>query len=106
MKTYCVAEIEITDQNWVTEYLKHVTALIEKSGGRYLARTSNVEQLEGGPSSPEIMIILEWPSREAALKFYDSPEYRPYRQSRVDGTKTRLLMIPGEDIAKIANIPE
>ena len=47
MKYYSVAEIEITDQSWVPAYVKNVTGLVEQRGGRYLARTSRIEKLEG-----------------------------------------------------------
>jgi uncharacterized protein (DUF1330 family) len=43
MKYYSVAEIEITDQSWVPAYVQNVTRLVEQRGGRYLARTSKIE---------------------------------------------------------------
>ena len=47
MKYYTVGEIEITDQSWVPAYVQNVTKLVEQRGGRYLARTSKIEKLEG-----------------------------------------------------------
>jgi uncharacterized protein (DUF1330 family) len=46
VKHYAIAEIKITDTGWIREYVKHVTRLVEQDGGRYLARTSNLAQLE------------------------------------------------------------
>jgi len=45
MKYYAVAEIDITDRNWVGDYVKNVTRLVERAGGRYLARTSRIEKM-------------------------------------------------------------
>jgi len=87
MKYYCVAELDIIDQSWVPAYVQKVTKMVEARGGRYLARTSNVETLEGERKAPQIYLILEWPSRDAAIAFYESDEYKPYRQSRRAGRK-------------------
>jgi uncharacterized protein (DUF1330 family) len=104
MKYYCVAELEITDQSWVPEYVKNVTKLVERSGGRYLARTSGIEKLEGERSAPQIFLIIEWPSREAALSFYESDEYKPYLKSRLEGARNELVLVAGEDIARAAQV--
>lgn len=104
MKYYAVAELEILDQSWIPEYVKNVTVLVEQCGGRYLARTSKIEKLEGPRKVPHIFLIIEWPSKEAAESFYHSDEYRPYRESRMAGAKNELLLVAGEDIAKTAQI--
>lgn len=106
MKYYCVAELEITDQAWVPAYVENVTRMVERFGGKYLARTSGVEKLEGDGPPPQILLILEWPSREAALAFYESDEYSPYLQSRLQGAKSQLLLAKGEDIAGIARMSD
>lgn len=106
MKYYCVAELDITDQSWVPSYVENVTKLVEKFGGRYLARTSNIEKLEGERTTPQIFLILEWQSKEAALAFYESDEYKPYRQSRLKGARNELVLVAGEDITKTAQIAD
>ena len=104
MKFYSVAEIRITDRTWIADYVANVTRLIEARGGRYLARTSNVDRLEGERELPQVFLIVEWPSREIADAFYRSEEYRPYLQSRLEGARTELLMVPGEDVTGAARI--
>ena len=106
MKYYAVAEIDVTDRSWVLEYVKNVTPMVESFGGRYLARTSKIEKLEGDRSTPQVLLIIEWPSREAAMAFYESEEYRPYRESRLRGSKGEFLLVAGEDINKAANIAD
>jgi uncharacterized protein (DUF1330 family) len=104
MKYYTVAELDITDQSWVSAYVKNVTKLVERSGGRYLARTSNIEKIEGERKTPQIFLIIEWPSSDAAKLFYESDEYRPYRQSRIEGARNEFVLVAGEDTAKAAKI--
>jgi uncharacterized protein (DUF1330 family) len=69
MKYYLIAELEITDQSWVADYIKNVTGLVERHGGRYLARTPKVERIEGQRKPAGIFVIVEWPSKESALAF-------------------------------------
>lgn len=102
MKYYSVAEIDITDASWVSEYVRDVTKLVGKYGGRYLARTSNIEKLEGERNAPQIFLIIEWTSRDDALAFYHSVEYQPYRKSRIEGARSELVLVAGEDITKTA----
>jgi uncharacterized protein (DUF1330 family) len=104
VKHYAVAEINITDARWIRDYVKHVTPLVEQYGGRYLARTSNLEQLEGERPAAQMVLIIEWPSREAALAFYSSDEYRPHRDGRRSGSTGEFLLVAGEDINGVARM--
>jgi uncharacterized protein (DUF1330 family) len=53
-----------------------------------------------------MMVILEWPSKELAMAFYESEEYRPYRKNRIAGAKCEFVLVAGEDVTKMARIPE
>jgi uncharacterized protein (DUF1330 family) len=101
-----IGEVEATDQSWVAEYVANVTGMVERWGGRYLARTPKAEKVEGARSLQGIMVIVEWPSKEAATAFYESEEYRPYRQKRLAGAKNEFLLVAGEDVTKTAQIAE
>lgn len=104
MKYYVIAEIEITDQSWLPAYIENVTGLVERHGGRYLARTSKIDKVEGERKIPQVVVLIEWPSREAAEGFYQCEEYRPYRQSRLEGAKNEFLLVAGEDMTRTARM--
>jgi uncharacterized protein (DUF1330 family) len=106
LKYYCVVELEITDSRWVPAYVQNVTKMVEQRGGRYLARTSTLEKVEGERALPQTLVILEWPSKESAMAFYESEEYRPYRASRIAGAKNEFLLAAGEDVAKVAHLAD
>jgi uncharacterized protein (DUF1330 family) len=106
VKYYFVAEMRITDRAWVASYVQAVTPMVERYGGRYLARTSRGEKVEGEREPLGISLLIEWPSREAAMAFYESDEYRPYRESRVAGSINEFILVPGEDVAGAARIQE
>lgn len=104
MKYYAVAEMDITDPSWVEGYVASVTEMVERHGGRYLARTNKVEKLEGERPRPQIVVIVEWPSREAADAFYQSDEYRPFRDQRMAGAKNEFLVVAGNDVSRRARV--
>lgn len=106
MKYYAVAELEIKEPSWVPSYVEQVTRLVEARGGRYLARTPNVERLEGEAAAHQIVLIIEWPSKEAALDFYRSEEYAPYLKSRNAGAEGQLLLVAGEDITGASRLSD
>jgi uncharacterized protein (DUF1330 family) len=106
MKHYAVAELDVTDPAWVRDYVARVTAMVEARGGRYLARTATIEQIEGERTPPQVFLIIEWPSKQAADEFYASEEYRPYRESRRAGARNELFLVAGEDVNGVARIAE
>ena len=106
MRYYAVAELDITDPSWIESYVSEVTKLVEQSGGRYLARTAKVEKLEGARPAPQVFLVVEWPSREAAVEFYESEAYRPYRERRQAGARNELVLVAGEDMTGAARVAE
>ena len=104
VKHYAVAELDVTDPAWVRDYVAEVTPLVESYGGRYLARSVNVDRIEGEQPAPQVLLLIEWPSREAADAFYASEEYRPHREARRHGARNRFLIVTGEDVNGVADI--
>jgi uncharacterized protein (DUF1330 family) len=105
MKHYAVAEIDVEDPSWVRDYVANVTGMVERHGGRYLARTAQIQKLEGDRTPPTAIVLIEWPSREAAEAFYESEEYRPYREHRKAGASNDFSLVAGEDMSNLARIP-
>ncbi len=104
MKHYAVAEIGVTDPGWVRDYVAEVTPMVERHGGRYLARTTNVERYEGEGPTPPVMLLIEWPSKEAADAFYESEDYRRHRAARQAGSTGSFLLVAGEDVNGVAKV--
>jgi uncharacterized protein (DUF1330 family) len=104
MKWYAVAEINISEQSWIAAYVEHATKLVEEHGGRHLARTPNIEKIEGDRPPAQIYLIIEWPSKRAAEAFYDSDAYRPYLESRRSGSTGEFVLVAGEDVNGVAHM--
>jgi uncharacterized protein (DUF1330 family) len=88
----------------VRDYVSEVTAMVELRGGRYLARTTKIERIEGERTPPQVLLIIEWPSKEAAEEFYDSEEYRRHREARRKGARNEFLLVAGEDVNGVAQM--
>ena len=91
---YVIAEIEITNPEGYREYSTQVPATVQKYGGRFLVRGGKTEVLEG--DWPERRrVVIEFPSLEAAKKWWDSPEYEKPKALRKANRKGRLALIEG-----------
>ena len=99
MTVYLIADIKITDDSWVPEYVTNVHNLVEKHGGKYLSRSGNIETLEGPDKDSTLIAIIEFPSREALNNFAADPEYAPFGQARQAGSVSNLHVIDDTDIA-------
>jgi uncharacterized protein (DUF1330 family) len=104
MKYYAVGRIDVEDPSWVKEYVANVTAIVERRGGRYLARTARIDTVEGEQPAPQVFLIIEWPTKEQADAFYESEQYRPYREARRGGSRSEFVLVAGEDINGVAKI--
>jgi uncharacterized protein (DUF1330 family) len=104
MKYYAIAEIEVTDPAWLADYVENTTRIVESHGGRYLARTPKAQRIEGDREPPQISLLIEWPSKEAAEAFYESEAYRPFRESRRAGSRGQFVLVAGEDVTGAARM--
>ena len=100
MKYYGCVQLRFADDSWVKKYAQSVTPILERHGGRYLARTKKMEKIEGDREPPTLFVIVEWPSREAFHEFFADPEYQKYRHLRHAHSSDELIQVAGEDIAK------
>lgn len=74
MTYYSVLDVTPTSQDWAPAYVSVSNDLVEKHSGKYIARTNVHERLEGTGGAPVLRIIIEWPSRQAALDFMSDPD--------------------------------
>ena len=99
MKYYAVGMLNFTSDQWVQEYLQQVTPMVEKVGGKYLARTPMIEMIEGSTPPPNTIVMIEFPSKDAAEAFYHSDEYAPFKDARQAGSTGTFMLVAGQDIA-------
>ena len=94
MPAYFIASIEVTDAEGFERYRAAVPPLIAAHGGRYLVRGGAQHPLEGAMPLKRL-VILEFPSLEAARRFYDSPDYAPLLALRLASTRSEVTLVEG-----------
>ncbi|MEL6952429.1 MAG: DUF1330 domain-containing protein [Pseudomonadota bacterium] len=97
MAYYSVLAVSPSSDDWIPDYLPTANKLVAKHGGKYLARTASHEQVEGSEQAAALRIILEWPSKEAAMNFMKDPEYKPHLEARTAGSESFHFVIEGKD---------
>ena len=97
MTYYSVLAVTPTTEDWIAEYIDTANAVVAKHGGKYLARTASHERLEGEGEGAALRIILEWPSKEAAVSFMNDPQYVPLLKARTAGSNSNHFLIEGND---------
>jgi uncharacterized protein (DUF1330 family) len=99
MTVYMIADIKVTDNNWVPAYAASVHELVHKHGGKYLSRSGNVKTLEGKPLETDLIALIQFPSTQAVKSFLGDPEYTPFATARKDGSESRFQLIDDTDLA-------
>ncbi len=94
MVAYIIVDSEILDPVKYEEYKKLTPQAIAKHGGRFLVRGGQAVTLEGD-WRPNRVIVIEFPSLEAARNFYTSVEYTAARRARAGAAKMDMIAVDG-----------
>mgnify|MGYP002863021278 CR=1 FL=1 len=73
-KGYWVARVDVYDAEAYGKYVEANAAAFGKFGARFLVRGGKMQLKEGMSRSRNV--VIEFPSYQAALDCYNSPEYR------------------------------
>ena len=91
---YILADVDVTNPEQYEEYKKLSTMAMKAHGAEVCIRGGKVDVLEGD-WSPKRVILLKFPSIEAARKFNDSVEYGAARKSRQGAALMRMVLVEG-----------
>lgn len=93
-RCYMIVIAELSDRaRFLHDYASVVPALVERFGGRYIVRGGGGQFLEGGWCDSPSALVSEWPNREAALAFWNSPEYAEAKRLREGTGRFQVLLI-------------
>ncbi|MBI5897879.1 MAG: DUF1330 domain-containing protein [Rhodocyclales bacterium] len=93
-RAYLVVDARSTDPERMVEYRRLSQIAVEVHGGRFLVRGASYVTLEGS-WQPQRVVVVEFPSMEAARTFYDSPEYVAARTARAGVSDFDMLLVEG-----------
>jgi len=91
---YIFANVTVTDPAQYEDYRKFSSQAMQVHGAEVCVRGGAVSVLEGD-WAPDRVVLLKFPSREAAQAFYDSPEYGRARQAREGAAVMRMVLVDG-----------
>ena len=97
MACYSILAVTPTTEDWIPDYIDPANRLVAQYGGKYLARSATHEQVEGTDSPAALRIIIEWPSRQAALDFMADAEYAPHLNARTAGSESFHFLVEAKD---------
>ena len=91
---YVIAQLKVTNPENYKEYVNKVTEVVQKFGGEYLVRNGEYQCVEGETKFPRI-VVIKFPSYEKALEWYNSDEYKPVKQIRLNNSEGSNIIIKG-----------
>lgn len=95
-KGYWVARVDVADAESYKAYVAANAEAFRKYGARFLVRAGRFENPEG--TSRTRNVVIEFPSYQAALDCWHSPEYQAAMQLRLPPVATiDLAIIEGYD---------
>ena len=94
MPGYVIVNVTVRDPVRYEEYRRLATPTVGAYEGRYIVRGGQVEVREGS-WSPSRLVILEFPTAEDALSWWNSPEYMPFKQMRHAAATCEMLLVEG-----------
>jgi uncharacterized protein (DUF1330 family) len=97
-KGYWLVQVDVTDPEGYKSYLVANQAPFGEFGARYLVRAGKLEVMEGKARGR--IVVLEFPSYEAALGCYRSPSYQAAKKLRDGKGHADVVVVEGYDGAK------
>ena len=95
MTAFVIVEIlEVLDEETYATYRAAVGATLAQAGGRYLARGNEIAVLEGA-WQPRRLILVQFPSAEAAQGWWAGAGYRELKAMRQRSTQANMILIEG-----------
>ena len=94
-KGYWIARVDVTDPEAYKAYIVANAEPFKTFGARFLVRAGRFENPEG--TSRARNIVIEFPSYQAALDCWKSPEYQDAIKLRAPVSVIDLVIIEGYD---------
>jgi uncharacterized protein (DUF1330 family) len=99
MPAYVIYQGHVTDPTTYDRYKPLSAASIHAGGGRLIVRGGDVSPLEGD-APPGRTVVIEFPSTQAAVDWYNSADYVAARKVREGAAVARMYVVEGCDDAE------
>ncbi|MFO1123715.1 MAG: DUF1330 domain-containing protein [Hyphomicrobiales bacterium] len=92
-KAYWIARVTVTDPDQYKHYAGAAPEAFKKYGATILARGGTSHQMEGDGRPRNV--VIEFPSLQAALDCYNSPEYQSAKARRAGAGLADIVLVEG-----------
>jgi uncharacterized protein (DUF1330 family) len=92
-KGYWIGRVDVSSDEGYKPYAAANPPIFKKYGGRYVVRGGKFESKEGTARSRNVVIVF--PSYQAALDCYNSPEYQANIKIRQTAAVAEIIVIEG-----------
>ena len=92
-KGYWIAHVDVREPERYKDYVATAKPAFERYGAKFLARGGACEALEGRGRGRNV--VIEFPSMQAALDCYRSPEYQAAKAIRVTVADAEMVIVEG-----------
>lgn len=94
-KGYWIARVDVADAERYKAYIAANAKPLRQFGGRFLVRAGRYENPEG--SSRARNVVIEFPSYQAALDCWNSPDYQDAVKLRLPVATVDIVIVEGYD---------
>jgi len=94
-KGYWIARVDVADPEKYKEYVVANAVAFKKYGARFIVRGGEFENPEGRSRARNV--VIEFPSHQAALDCWNSPEYKKALEIRKPISTSDVVIIEGYD---------
>ncbi len=90
---FMVTNFTINDAESYHRYEKGFFPILKKHGGQFLTFDDNTKTLEGPKPRKGRFVLFQFPSEQAALDWYNDPEYQALTEHRRVSTDMKFLTL-------------
>ena len=91
MAVYVIVSYDIADPKAFEPYVPGVFPLLQKHGAEILVADFGAKAIEGEKQG--VYVVLKFESEEAAMNWYNDPDYEPIRKIRFDSTVNGTMVL-------------
>ena len=92
-KGYWIARVDVSDPEAYKKYVAANAVAFAKFGGRFIVRGGRFEAVDG--EHRERNVVIEFPTYEAALACWNSPEYQEAYRLRAKASVGDTVVVEG-----------
>lgn len=89
---YATLHMNVTDNSKIAAYRKDAGSALAKHGGALVAASPEATVIEGKPA-PNMVGILSFPDKKAALAWKNDPELQELHGLRQDSGESNIILV-------------